>query len=272
MVSFPNAKINIGLNIVSKRADGYHNIESCFYPIGWTDVLEIVPAETFSFISTGLPIPGNEENNLCCKAYKLLHEKFDIPTVQIHLHKVIPMGAGLGGGSADGSFALTMLNELFGLGIGEDELRSYAAELGSDCPFFINNSPVFVEGTGEKLTPIPFDLTGYKIMLIHPHVHISTQDAYASVTPKPSAIAIMDLMKETKMSDWKGMVINDFEKSFESKFEAIQDLKDFFYTQGAIYSSMTGSGSTVYGLFENGKNLDEIASTQPEYTCWKGTF
>lgn len=249
MISFPNAKINIGLNITSRRPDGYHNIESCFYPIEWTDVLEIIPSEQLKFTTSGLSIPGSSDNNLCLKAYHLLKEKYNISDVHIHLHKVIPMGAGLGGGSANGAFTLKMLNDLFELNLSDQQLEDYAGKLGSDCPFFIKNKPVTVRGTGNIFSDAPVSLTGKHLLIKNPSIHISTQEAYANVTPaEPSST--LDSILTQPITNWKAQVKNDFEKSVFPNHPEISTLKDSLYQLGAIYASMTGSGSTVYGIFD----------------------
>ena len=249
MITFPNAKINLGLNIVSKREDGYHNIESCFYPIPWHDSLEVIEAASFAFHSYGLDIPGDSSTNLCVKAYELLKADFDIPPVEIHLLKNIPMGAGLGGGSADGAFTLKMLNELFSLGLTDLKLETYCLKLGSDCPFFIKNQPAIATGRGEHLQLIDLDLSGYYLAIHNPGIHVSTREAYAGVTPKKAGTSISDLIN-TPIQQWKVKLINDFEASIFPNHPEIEQLKNEMYNAGAIYASMTGSGSTVYGLFE----------------------
>ncbi|MEQ9168361.1 MAG: 4-(cytidine 5'-diphospho)-2-C-methyl-D-erythritol kinase [Fulvivirga sp.] len=262
MVVFPNAKINIGLNILSKRDDGYHNLESCFYPIPFCDVLEILPSDQLSFTSTGIPIPGNADSNLCLKAYQLLQNDFDIPPVQIHLHKIIPIGAGLGGGSADATFTLKALNQMFKLNLTDDHLEKYASQLGSDCPFFVKNKPVIAKGTGNIFEPIDFNISGMYLQLIYPDLHISTKQAYAGVVPKDNNQNLMaDLSK--KISDWKTNIKNDFEKSVFYQLQEVEEVKESLYNHGALYASMTGSGSAVFGIFDK-----EVASLS---NCvWKG--
>lgn len=250
MITFPNAKINLGLNIVSKREDGYHNIESCFYPIPWHDSLEVIEAASFSFHSYGLDIPGDSNSNLCVKAYELIRADHKIPPVAIHLLKNIPMGAGLGGGSADGAFVLKMLNELFELKLSDAQLEAYALQLGSDCPFFIKNQPAIAKGRGEMLEPIALDLSGYHLAIHNPGIHISTKEAYAGVSPKKAEKSISNLL-QTSVNEWKDFLINDFEASIFPNHKAIAQLKQEMYASGSTYASMTGSGSTVYGLFEN---------------------
>jgi len=249
MLSFPNAKINLGLNIVSKRADGYHNLESCFYPIPWNDVLEIIPSSELKFTSTGLEIPGNIESNLCVKAYQLLVDSYAIKPVHIHLHKVIPMGAGLGGGSADGAFTLSMLNEIFELKLSVSKLEELAGQLGSDCPFFIKNKPVYATGTGTTFESVNLNLAGKYLALKNPGIHVGTKEAYAGITPKPSSKAIPDII-HSEIGLWKNQLHNDFEDSIFPNHPEIAQIKTDLYHKGALYASMTGSGSTVYGVFD----------------------
>lgn len=250
MISFPNAKINLGLNIVSKRPDGYHNIESCFYPVPLKDALEIIESDQFQFTTSGLEIPGSSDHNLCTKAYQLLKERFNIPPVHIHLHKVIPMGAGLGGGSADGAFTLKMLNEKFDLKLSTCELQDLAGKLGSDCPFFIENKPVYVTDTGTTFSPVVLSLAGKFIAIKHPGIHVGTKEAYAGVTPKSSQISIPELISRP-ITEWKEVLKNDFEDSIFTSYPAIKEIKDLLYHLGAVYASMSGSGSAVFGIFED---------------------
>lgn len=249
MIAFPNAKINLGLNIVGKREDGYHNIESCFYPIPWHDSLEVIEATTFSFHAYGLEIPGENNTNLCVKAYDLLKRDFNIPPVEIHLLKSIPMGAGLGGGSADGAFTLKLINELFNLGLTNLELEGYALKLGSDCPFFIQNKAAVASGRGEKLQPANIDLSGYHLAIHNPGIHVSTKEAYAGVRPKTPKLATSEIIRQP-IPEWKDLLINDFEKSIFQNHPDIRKVKEEMYKAGALYASMTGSGSTVYGVFK----------------------
>lgn len=250
MVVFPNAKINIGLNILSKRDDGYHNIESCFYPIPFCDILEILPSDELNFKSTGIDIPGDTESNLCVKAYHLLKDDFGISPVQIHLHKIIPIGAGLGGGSADATFTLLALNEMFKLKLAYEQLEKYAAQLGSDCPFFVKNKPVIATGTGNIFKPVDIQLSGKYLQLIYPNIHISTQQAYAGVKPKDSDQNLIDDLSNG-ITTWKNTIKNDFELSVFNQFSEVEKVKNDLYGNGAIYASMTGSGSAVFGIFDN---------------------
>jgi 4-diphosphocytidyl-2-C-methyl-D-erythritol kinase len=249
MISFPNAKINLGLNILNKRSDGFHDIESCFYPIPWYDSLEILESDQFSFNSYGLEIAGEQDSNLCIQAYNLIQADFDIPPVAIHLIKSMPMGAGLGGGSSDGAFTLNILNELFELKIDIKKLKEYALELGSDCPFFIENKPAIATGRGEHLKIIDLDLKGYHLALHNPGIHISTQEAYSGVVPSHPSNSIESILHQS-ISDWKDKLFNDFEASIFRNHPGVKLVKDEMYEAGALYSSMTGSGSTVYGIFD----------------------
>ncbi len=246
MIVYPNAKINIGLNVLEKRSDGYHELSSVFYPVKeLCDILEIIPASDFSFSSTGISVPGN--SNICANAFELLKEDFGIGNVKIHLHKQIPIGAGLGGGSADGAFTLKALNKLFDLKITNKELEKYALQLGADCPFFIDNTPKYVTGIGEKMTAIDLDLSDYELKFIFPDLHISTAEAYGGVSPKIPEISLLNLIKQP-IENWKGEVKNDFEISAFEKHPKLAKMKEKLYADGAIYASMTGSGSVIYGI------------------------
>ena len=245
MLCFPNAKINIGLYITGKRADGYHELQSCFYPIPWYDALEVIATEHTRLTTSGLTIPGND--NLCLQAYHLLRADFDLPSVHIHLHKHIPMGAGLGGGSADGAFMLKLLNDKFALGLDKERLRQYATHLGSDCPFFIDNRPVLASGRGEVLTPLHLSLAGWYIAVVYPQIHIDTATAYRQVTPQPAPLDLQQILETAPVAEWRSLIKNDFEKSAPQPVHA---LKQQLYEAGASYAAMSGSGSAVYGLFE----------------------
>lgn len=257
MIAFPNAKINIGLNITSKRVDGYHNLSSCFLPIDWKDALEIVPADEFEFSSSGLDIPGDSSGNLCVKAYELLKEKHDIPPVKMHLHKVIPMGAGLGGGSADGAFALKLLNDQFELGLTITQLEAYAKTLGADCPFFIDNKPKLVAGIGEVMEDISIDLSGYSIVVVFPGIHVSTKTAFSGITPKAPDYDIKTILQQSP-KNWQDTVINDFEETVFAAHPDIQKIKNQLLDLGADYASMTGTGSAVFGVFGNNVDLGKV--------------
>ena len=250
MITFPNAKINIGLNITEKRPDGYHNLETIFYPIELCDSLEFVCAEKSEFTCTGLNIEGNSDNNLIIKAYNLLKEDFDIPKINIHLHKTIPMGAGLGGGSADAAFMLKMLNDEFKLGLSSKDLQIKAAKLGADCAFFIENKPVLAKGIGNIFEPTSVDLNGYHIVLIKPDVHVSTAEAYGGCKPQRWETPLEEVIK-LPIDEWKHHIYNDFEKTVFVAHPELEMIKNVLYEKGAIYAAMSGSGSTIYGIFKN---------------------
>lgn len=263
MVTFPNAKINLGLHILQKREDGYHNLETVFYPVAIKDALEIIPAEEAQFSHSGLPILGDTAGNLCIKAIQLLQQDFpELKPVQLHLHKHIPMGAGLGGGSADGAFTLQAINQLFQLQLSEQQLISYALQLGSDCPFFILNRPAYATGRGELLQPIELDLSAYQIILINPGIHVPTSWAFAQRTPVPPAQPLRSVIQRP-VHQWKDHLFNDFEAPVSLAHPAIAAIKQQLYHQGATYAAMSGSGSTVFGIFP--KNNTPTFSFPPHY-------
>jgi len=268
MLVFPNAKINIGLNIVEKRIDGFHNIESCFYPVGWSDALEILSAEKLHFQSSGIIIPGEPEYNLCIKAYKVLASDYSIPPVDIHLLKSIPIGAGLGGGSSDAAYVIKALDKLFDLKIPVDNQITYARKLGSDCAFFINNVPAYCFHKGDEFEQIDLRLTGKWIVLVNPGLHISTLEAYSGIKPQHSKQDLRTILKQP-LPDWKGLVKNDFEKTLFPKYPALSEIKEKLYDQGAEYASMSGSGSTIYGIFKKETDLAEEFSA---YKVWQGVM
>ena len=249
MISFPPAKINLGLSILEKRKDGYHELETCMLPIPFYDILEILPAIEFSFLQTGLKIPGASGDNLCEKAFRLLQEKYAIPNVMMHLRKQIPMGAGLGGGPSDAAYVLSGLNELFQLQLSDEILENLAAELGSDCPFFIKNEAQMARGRGEKLTPMNLTLKGYYLVLLNPGIHVGTKEAYAGVTPSYKEKSL-EVLLENPISAWQDLIVNDFESSIFVNHPKIAELKNELLKSGAIYASMSGSGSSVFGLFK----------------------
>jgi len=253
MVVFPNAKINLGLNIIERRPDGYHNIETVFYPIGLSDVLEVEASETcmdYSFSSSGIELGGDPEENLIVKAYRLLRSEYQFAPVDISLMKQIPFGAGLGGGSSDAAFMLKTLNTLFELKITPKKLEKYAAMLGADCPVFIKNKPVFATGIGNVFTVIKLSLKGKYLLLVKPDIHVSTPEAYSSVVPEKPATSIVELIQHP-LIEWKDTLKNDFEKSVFLKYPEIGTIKDTLYEMGAVYASMSGSGSSVYGVFDS---------------------
>jgi 4-diphosphocytidyl-2-C-methyl-D-erythritol kinase len=250
MITFPNAKINIGLNVVEKRPDGYHNLETIFYPVKLSDALEVVEAGETAFSSSGIEIDATAENNLVYKAYSLLAGDFDLSPVKMHLHKVIPFGAGLGGGSADAAFALKMLNDYFVLGLTTTQLEDYAARIGADCPFFIENKPTFAHGIGDQFKPVKLDLSAFEIVIVKPSFSVSTPQAYRNIVPTKPDFNLLEI-DQLPIEDWKTVVKNDFEKSVFPQFPKIEKLKNQLYEAGAVYASMSGSGSAVFGIFRH---------------------
>lgn len=254
MVVFPNAKINLGLRITSKRPDGYHNLDTVFYPIELSDVLEIIKVpknNDASIVITGKEIQGPAEKNLCLKAYQLIKEDHPAITgIQIHLHKSIPMGAGMGGGSADGAFMIKLLNEFFKLDLSEEKMNAYALQLGSDCPIFIKNRPCYATGRGEVLENIDIDLSGYYLLIVSPGIHISTADAFAQIKPNASIKQCKEIV-QLPIEQWKNQLLNDFEQTVFEIHPVLKNIKEKIYNMGAIYASMTGTGSTLYGIFKN---------------------
>ena len=254
MICFPSCKINLGLRITQKRADGFHALETVFFPISIKDALEIIiepetSAAPITFTSSGLAINGDPSDNLCFKAYEILKKDYPtIPNIKMHLHKTIPMGAGLGGGSSDGAFTLVALNQLFNLEIPEQALLDYALQLGSDCPFFIINTPAFATGRGEILKPINVNLNGYSIVIVNPGIAISTKLAFSLITPKVPDTNMEAIICEP-VTSWKEKLINDFEQPIFNSFPELANIKETLYQKGAVYASMTGTGSTVYGIF-----------------------
>jgi 4-diphosphocytidyl-2-C-methyl-D-erythritol kinase len=263
MLLFPNCKINLGLHICSKRVDGFHNIETVFYPLAIKDALEILPSHdtqsAITFTNSGLAVDGKEEDNICIKAYRLLKNDFpQLPPIKMHLHKTIPMGAGLGGGSADGAFALSLLNRQFKLGVSDEQLVTYALQLGSDCPFFILNKACYATGRGELLHPIDLDLSAYTIAIINPGIHVHTGWAFSQLSPASPDKSITSIIAQP-VAAWKENLQNDFEKPVFEKYPVIKSIKDQLYDMGAEYAAMSGSGSTVYGLFKNEVSLNYFA-------------
>ncbi len=273
MLAFPACKINIGLQLTERRPDGFHNLLSAFCPVGWSDALEIIPSPVFQFSTSGLPIPGgsNPASNLCVRAYELLRPNHDLPPVHIHLHKVVPIGAGLGGGSADAAATINLLNTQFGLSLPVEQREAYARKLGSDCAFFIQNRPQYCIEKGDVFEPVHLDLAGYSIRLVYPDLAISTAEAYAGVTPRQPGRGTADVplrtLLETPIETWRGQVHNDFEDSLFPNYPVLAELKQHLYDAGAIYASMSGSGSTVYGIFSE---LPERSDFVSRYTVWEG--
>ena len=267
MLLFPNCKINLGLRIIGKRRDGYRDLETIFHPVQLKDAIEVIEKKEIQFSNSGLAIGDDQQNNLCIKAYYLLKKEFaHLPPVQMHLHKSIPVGAGLGGGSADGAFTLKLINKKFDLSLSEKQLTEYALQLGSDCPFFILNRTCIATGRGELLKQIEIDLSAYKILIVHPGIHISTAWAFTQLSEfrlrrEPDSYKSISKIIQQPISTWKEELLNDFEEAVFSQCPEIKKIKDELYNAGAVYSSMSGSGSAVYGIF---KKEDRITVSFPK--------
>ncbi|MGM9805289.1 MAG: 4-(cytidine 5'-diphospho)-2-C-methyl-D-erythritol kinase [Candidatus Aphodosoma sp.] len=264
MVCYPKAKINLGINIVRCRADGYHDIETLFYPIGLSDRLEINEAQkTTSLECDGLTIEGNTDSNLVMRAFRMMQDEFKLPEINIRLHKTIPMGAGLGGGSSDASSMLVMLNGMYALGLDSQQLCDRAVRLGADCPSFIHNRPMLASGIGDMLTPINVDIRRYRMVLVKPDIHISTTEAYAGCKPCAWTTPLSEIVSRP-IETWRDTLVNDFERTVFAKHPKLGIIKDIMYNEGAVYAAMSGSGSTIYGLFANqpdSRSLDEKIKT-----------
>ncbi len=258
MILFPNCKINLGLRILRKRDDSFHDIETVFYPVPLHDALEVIEVPTSSkeiqFSSSGIDVDAKDENNICIKAFRLLQKDFDLPQVKMHLHKSIPPGAGLGGGSSDGTFTLMLLNKKFNLGLSEYQLINYALQLGSDCPFFVINKPCYATGRGEKLEIINIDLSPYRIVIVNPGIHISTAWAFSQIIPQEQKKSLKEIMT-LPLSQWKDQLENVFEEIVFAEYPQIKNIKGELYRSGALYASMSGSGSTVFGIFAHADTL-----------------
>lgn len=260
MIVYPNAKINLGLNIVGRRPDGYHDIETIFYPIPLQDALEVDSSEQFSFRLAGAQLDCAAGDNLVIRVLTMLEADYKLPEVDIYLYKHIPSGAGLGGGSSDAAFMMKLLNEKFQLGMTADEMKQRLATLGADCPFFVENRPVFATGIGDVFTPIDLDLTGWTLILVKPDAHVSTRDAYAAVTPKRPDQSLTDIIRHP-VEEWQQLIVNDFEASVFPRYPEIAAIKDRLLDLGATYAAMSGSGSAVYGLFKEPlEHVDELFS------------
>ena len=270
MIHFPNCKINLGLHILRKREDGFHDLETVFYPIPICDALEIIHTKNAeqetSITISGLVVDGAAEENICMKAYTLLKKDFDLPAVNIHLHKHIPIGAGLGGGSADGAFTLLLLNKKFNLQLSEQQLIDYALRLGSDCPILIKNIPCFASKQGEILEKADVDFSDYKIVIINPGIHINTGWAFSQIKPNGNRPSLREIIK-VPIQQWKEKLVNDFEEAIFSHYPAIKEIKEQLYANGAVYAAMSGSGSTVFGLFEKRNNPD-LAFPKDYFVRW----
>ena len=270
MIVFPNIKLNLGLYVVAKRNDGYHDIETVFYPVeSLADTLEILPSDAFVFEQSGITVECSSDDNLCVKAYKLLAEKFDLPPVQMYLHKIVPTGGGLGGGSSDAAFTLLCLDKIFRLNLDANALKSYAADLGSDCAFFIDNRPSIASGRGEILREVPVDLSAFSTILVKPDVHVSTAEAYAEIVPQKPDENLLDVIS-SPVDTWKGRLTNDFETSVFRRFPEIEAIKNKLYEAGATYASMSGSGATVFGLFDRTADMESVRDNFKNYWTYCG--
>lgn len=268
MICFPNAKINLGLRIIEKRSDGYHNIETVFYPIGLSDALEMVPNNhdnDFTLSVSGLKadeMPVDIKKNLVNKAFRMLQSKYLLRPADFFLHKAIPLGAGLGGGSSDAAFTIKLINDFNELGLSDSELEEYSAHLGADCAFFIKNKPIFASGIGTIFSDIDVNLKGYYIVLVKPDISVSTAEAYSLVQPAQPSISLKNALLG-QIDTWKDKVVNDFEEPIFDRYPQIRSIKDRLYNEGASYASMSGSGSSVFGLFKGFIDLRE---------CFKDCF
>lgn len=270
MICFPNAKINLGLRILGKREDGFHNIETLFVPVSLKDILEIVPSSshTTSIKMSGISIDGSPDSNLCMKAAALMRSYYHIPDVQMHLHKIIPMGAGLGGGSSDAAFTILTINKLFNLDLDADRMKKIAAELGSDCAFFIDNTTSLGSQKGEVLEAINVEaLDGLTVVIVKPDLHISTAEAYQNVVSNPFPSNLKELVLEP-VSRWKESIVNDFEQGLWDSYPEIDDIKQRLYHKGALYASLSGSGSALFAFFD--EEPKDIAKEFPGCFVWKG--
>ena len=270
MVGFANCKINLGLSVLEKRNDGFHDIETVFYPVMLNDAIELLKTDKkhAEIEFRGFMIDGPKEKNLCIKAYNILKSDYDIPPVKIVLYKKIPIGAGLGGGSSDAAFTLKMLNDFFSLSISLEKLELYASELGSDCSFFIKNKPVFAEGKGNIFSPAVIDLTGYEIIIVKPQVSVNTALAYSIVKPSKNNASIRNIIENLSIDAWKSLLVNDFELPVIARHPEIGKIKTFLYEKNAYYAAMSGSGSAVFGI---SKKFEKISGKDfPGYVFWKG--
>ena len=257
MITFPGSKINLGLRVIEKLPNGYHSLESIFIPTSFSDILEVIPTEEeTTFNNSGISIPGNKEDNLIYKAWELLSTLYPLPFFNAYLHKVIPLGTGLGGGSADGSAMLNLLNQSFSLGISQKELISLSAKLGADCPFFIENKAAYVEGIGEVLSPVSIDLKNIHLLIICPGIHVSTSEAFHNITPYKRDDKLNEIVASYPIEKWKDHIFNDFEEYAFGRHPELKEIKSTLYDMGAQYASMSGTGSAVYGFFSSEVKLD----------------
>ncbi len=269
MVIFPNAKINLGLFVTGKRSDGYHNIQSILYPIPLNDVLEIIksPNGKFGFTASGIPVDGNHRDNLVVKAWQLLQRDFDLAPVQIHLHKSIPTGAGLGGGSADAAFLIRLINTIFELNLSVSQMQNYARMLGMDCPFFIENRPALAIDRGDRLSNIDIDLAGKFLVLVKPDCHVNTRDAYAGIQAALPNVKLYDAIQQP-VTDWRRLIKNDFEKTVFKSCPGLKTIKDKLYDHGAAFALMSGSGSSIYAIFDEAVDLKTQFPKDFYFSCW----
>lgn len=274
MICYPHAKINLGLNVVEKRADGYHNLETVFYPVQWCDIMEILPGPKHSkgieVHMSGLPVAGKHADNLCVKAYELLKKNYPVNAVKLYLHKQIPMGAGLGGGSSDAAFFVKKLNELFLLGITTHEMEEIVRHIGADCAYFIKGQPTYATERGDHFFPLDVSLKGYHIAIVHPGIHVSTATAFANIVPSAPKINCRDVVLHHPVSGWKNFLTNDFEKTVFEIHPEIADVKQKLYDAGAVYAAMSGSGSAVFGLFTDAQQLKKLRLDYP--SCWTASL
>jgi 4-diphosphocytidyl-2-C-methyl-D-erythritol kinase len=259
MISFPNAKINIGLNVIRRRNDGFHDIETIFYPVKLCDILEIIENPEGDhmplFHNTGLLIDVPLDKNICVKAFRLLQKDLKLPEISIHLHKIVPFGAGLGGGSSDAMFIISLLDKLFSLDLNDEKIRNYALNLGSDCVFFSINKPVMAKGRGELIEQVDLRLTGYNIIIVKPPFNISTIEAYSEVIPNNPKYNLKESIQKP-VEKWTETITNDFEKHLFLKYPELPKIKEKLYRIGALYASLSGSGSAVYGIFKDEHNIE----------------
>jgi 4-diphosphocytidyl-2-C-methyl-D-erythritol kinase len=268
MVAFPPCKINLGLNVLHRRTDGYHDIETCFYPLPRTDILEVVPASEFRFELTGISIPGAGDDNLCVRAYNMLKADHSLPPAAIYLHKMIPAGSGLGGGSSDGTATLQLLNKVFDLKLTDADLAGYAGRLGSDCPFFLFNQPMIGSGRGEQLSPVRVSLNGKYVVVVRPDIHVSTQSAYQAVVPRTPEVDVRRIVEGLPPEEWREHLTNQFEAFVMSKYPVIGRVREDLYQAGAFYASMSGSGSAVFGLFNMEKDVTRTFAGMDYWAGW----
>ncbi len=257
MLTFANAKINLGLFLTEKRADGYHNLETIFYPIQIKDVIELVDAEETTMLVKGVEVPGDVIDNICLKAFAKLQKEFNLPNQQIVLLKNIPVGAGLGGGSADAAFLVKLINQKFNLGLSVSQMEDYVRPMGADCPFFIAAKPTFAHGIGNEFEAVDLDLSKYYLVLVKPPIHVSTGQAYSQINVKQPLSSLKDLI-HLPIQEWRDKILNDFEPSVFAKYPEILEVKTKLYTAGALFALMSGSGSSVFAIFEKEVKLPDL--------------